>query len=89
MGFNILSVDESGITGVEFSRVLKELDINFINVCGEAEAINALKDNAYKINAVIWTVNGENAQCFEAVGRVKNFKYVQTDSFCGNFRLYQ
>lgn len=72
MGFNILSVDESGITGVEFSRVLKELDINFINVCGEAEAINALKDNAYKINAVIWTVNGENAQCFEAVGRVKN-----------------
>jgi PleD family two-component response regulator len=72
MEFNILSVDECGITGVEFASMLKELDINFIDVSKEKEAINVLRDNAYRIDAVLWTINSENDKCFEAVRRVKD-----------------
>jgi two-component system chemotaxis response regulator CheY len=72
MRFCILCVDEFGLTRLEFSCLLKKLDINFISVRNEIEACNILKEKKSEINAVIWTINTMDFDDFEEIKRIKD-----------------
>jgi len=72
MYYNILCVDELGITKLELSGLLKNLKINFIGVACEEEAINVLKSGKQEISAVVWALNNPDDESFESIRRLKS-----------------
>jgi|GEM_PF-368560 len=72
MKFNILSIDETGITRLELSSILRSLDINFISAENEIEALNVLEMEYNNINAIIWTMNSTNPEDLKAIRRIKS-----------------
>ncbi|MCX7920770.1 MAG: response regulator [Clostridia bacterium] len=70
--YNILSVDEFGVTRLELLGMLKGLNVNVIGVRNEVEAVNALHDNKAKINAIVWTINSIDFEEFGAIKQVKS-----------------
>ncbi|MDP4092815.1 MAG: response regulator [Bacillota bacterium] len=76
MRFNIICVDEFGITRIELAGILKNLNINFINVKDETDAENVLESMKTPVNAIIWTINSVDMKDFESIKRLK-----ELDSF--------
>lgn len=71
MRYNILSVDKFCITPLELSDVLRCLEVNFVNVINEVEALKALQEKKYSFNAVVWTVNYADSDDFEEIRHMK------------------
>lgn len=72
MRYNILTVDELGITRIELSNVLRNLSVNIVNVKDEIEAMNMLHEKKIQINVIVWTFNSIDAKDFESIRRMKS-----------------
>lgn len=70
MRYNILSVDELGITRVELANILRNLNINIINVKDKNEIVNVLQEKK-DINAVVWTINSIDQRDYDSIKRLK------------------
>jgi PleD family two-component response regulator len=70
MRYNILSVDEMGITRIELASMLRNLKVNIINVKDEIETINTLREHK-DIHAIIWTINSIDLRDYDVIKRLK------------------
>jgi two-component system, sensor histidine kinase and response regulator len=71
MNYNILSVDEIGTTRIELASILKNLNINIINVKDEFETINTLRGQK-DLHAIIWTINSIDLKDYDVIKRLKS-----------------
>jgi PleD family two-component response regulator len=72
MRFNILSVDELGLTRIELSGMLKNSDMHIVNVADEVEMINVLRERKISFHAIVWTINSIDLKDFEAIKVLKS-----------------
>lgn len=89
MRYNILCIDEFGITKVELANILKNLDINIINARDENDALDVLSGMITPVSAIVWSLNSTELKDFEAIKKVngkdeyKNIPIVIISKFTG------
>lgn len=71
MHYNILSVDELGITRIELASMLRNLKVSIINVKDEIDTLNLLQERK-DINAIVWTINSLDLRDYESIKRLKS-----------------
>lgn len=62
MSIDIICIDKSGVIKVELSNILRSLNIGFLSVKSEVEALNILSEKKEKIRAVVWVQNSADAE---------------------------
>jgi hypothetical protein len=67
MRFNILTIDEFGMTNIELNTMLKNFNVYINNVRDEEEAESIFKDNKLNYNAIVWAMNSADFSVFEAI----------------------
>lgn len=72
MRFNIISVDEYGLTKLEIANMVKDLNINILNVKDDVDVLSLLKDKKNDINAIIWAFNKIDSDCFTDIKKLKS-----------------
>ena len=71
MRYNILCVDELGITGPEMAMMLKGMNIGVSGAADDLEAVGLVMDKKVFPNAIIWSVDAPDCHEFESIKRLK------------------
>ena len=71
MRFNILSVDEFGMTSIELTNMLKNFNVYINNVKDADEAEATFKDRKINYNAIVWAMNSVDFSVFDAIKHLK------------------
>ena len=69
--FNILTIDEFGITNIELMNMLKSFQVYIHNVKDVEEAETAFKDPKVKYTTVVWAMNSVVLSVFDEIHRLK------------------
>ncbi len=72
MRYNLLCIDEIGVTKIELGSILKNLNINIFNVKDLTEAVYMFRDSKLSFNAVIWVLNSSE---LDNLDYIKELKY--------------
>jgi PleD family two-component response regulator len=72
MRFNIISVDEYGLTKLEIANMVKDLNISILNAKDDVDVLSMLKDKKNDIHAIIWAFNKVDSDCFAAIKSLKS-----------------
>lgn len=72
MRYNLLCIDEIGVTRIELNNILKNLNINILNVKDLSEAVYMHKDGKFSFNAVIWDLNSSELDNLDYIKELKN-----------------
>lgn len=71
MRFNILTVDEFGLTNIELTSMLKNFNVHVNNVKDADAAERTFKTQKLNYNAIVWAMNAVDYSVFDAIKLLK------------------
>lgn len=71
MRFNILTVDEFGLAGIELANLLKNFNVYINNAIDSLEAESIFKSKKVNYNAIIWSMNSIDYSVFDDIRKLK------------------
>lgn len=78
MRFNILTVDEFGMTSIELTGMLKNFNVYIKNVKDADEVETTFKDNKTNYTAIVWAMNSVDYSVFDAIKHLKGKEEFKT-----------